>query len=80
MGYASSYEVLLTRLGILMEASPTAMWENVFLLILTALVKILFTAWTFGMMVREAHKCGTLLNESRFPLEFSCLLLQLVHA
>ena len=31
--------------------SPTAIWANVFLLILTALVKIAFTAWTFGMMV-----------------------------
>ena len=27
------------------------MWENVFLLILTGVVKIAFTAWTFGMMV-----------------------------
>jgi hypothetical protein len=32
-------------------SSPTAMWENVFLLILTAFVKIALTAWTFGMMV-----------------------------
>ncbi|KAJ7626366.1 Cl-channel protein [Mycena polygramma] len=31
--------------------NPTAMWENVFLLILTAAIKILLTAWTFGMMV-----------------------------
>ncbi|KAH9172986.1 Cl-channel protein [Lactarius sanguifluus] len=31
--------------------NPTAMWENVFLLILTGVVKIAFTAWTFGMMV-----------------------------
>jgi chloride channel 3/4/5 len=28
------------------------MWENVFLLVLTGVVKIGFTAWTFGMMVR----------------------------
>jgi hypothetical protein len=28
------------------------MWENVFLLVLTGAVKIGFTAWTFGMMVR----------------------------
>jgi chloride channel 3/4/5 len=32
-------------------SSPTAMWENVFLLVLTGVVKIGFTAWTFGMMV-----------------------------
>ncbi|KAI0675830.1 chloride channel [Trametes maxima] len=31
--------------------NPTAIWANVFLLILTALAKIGFTAWTFGMMV-----------------------------
>ncbi|TBU57745.1 chloride channel [Dichomitus squalens] len=31
--------------------NPTAIWANVFLLVLTALVKIAFTAWTFGMMV-----------------------------
>ncbi|KAI0316004.1 chloride channel [Amylostereum chailletii] len=31
--------------------NPSAMWENVFLLVLTSLVKIGFTAWTFGMMV-----------------------------
>ncbi|OBZ72186.1 H(+)/Cl(-) exchange transporter 3 [Grifola frondosa] len=31
--------------------NPTAIWANVFLLILTALTKIAFTAWTFGMMV-----------------------------
>ncbi|KAJ7132162.1 Cl-channel protein [Mycena epipterygia] len=31
--------------------NPTAMWENVFLLILTAAIKILLTAWTFGMMI-----------------------------
>ncbi|KAL0953386.1 hypothetical protein HGRIS_004625 [Hohenbuehelia grisea] len=29
--------------------NPTAMWENVFLLLLTAALKICFTAWTFGM-------------------------------
>jgi hypothetical protein len=32
--------------------SPNAMWENVFLLILTAAIKVFLTAWTFGMMVR----------------------------
>ncbi|KAJ7746724.1 Cl-channel protein [Mycena maculata] len=31
--------------------NPTAMWENVFLLVLTAALKILLTAWTFGMMI-----------------------------
>ncbi|KAJ7355661.1 Cl-channel protein [Mycena albidolilacea] len=31
--------------------NPTAMWENVFLLILTAAIKVLLTAWTFGMMI-----------------------------
>ncbi|KAH9004455.1 Cl-channel protein [Lactarius hatsudake] len=33
--------------------NPTAMWENVFLLILTGVVKIAFTAWTFGMMKND---------------------------
>ncbi|KNZ72656.1 H(+)/Cl(-) exchange transporter 3 [Termitomyces sp. J132] len=31
--------------------NPTAMWENVFLLILTSTIKIVLTAWTFGMMI-----------------------------
>ncbi|ETW79134.1 chloride channel [Heterobasidion irregulare TC 32-1] len=31
--------------------NPSAMWENIFLLTLTAMTKIGFTAWTFGMMV-----------------------------
>ncbi|KAJ7230701.1 Cl-channel protein [Mycena pura] len=31
--------------------NPTAMWENVFLLVLTAAIKVLLTAWTFGMMI-----------------------------
>ncbi|KAI0079343.1 Cl-channel protein [Panus rudis PR-1116 ss-1] len=31
--------------------NPTASWENVFLLILTALTKVLLTSWTFGMMI-----------------------------
>ncbi|KAI0047852.1 Cl-channel protein [Auriscalpium vulgare] len=31
--------------------NPTAMWENVFLLLLTSVAKVGFTAWTFGMMV-----------------------------
>ncbi|KAJ6581159.1 Cl-channel protein [Mycena capillaripes] len=31
--------------------NPTAMWENVFLLVLTAAIKMLLTAWTFGMMI-----------------------------
>ncbi|KAG6850793.1 hypothetical protein H0H93_008831 [Arthromyces matolae] len=31
--------------------NPTAMWENVFLLVLTAMIKIVLTAWAFGMMI-----------------------------
>ncbi|KAJ7173729.1 Cl-channel protein [Mycena filopes] len=31
--------------------NPSAMWENIFLLVLTAAIKVLLTAWTFGMMV-----------------------------
>ncbi|EMD39275.1 hypothetical protein CERSUDRAFT_112928 [Gelatoporia subvermispora B] len=31
--------------------NPTAIWANVFLLILTAVTKVALTAWTFGMMV-----------------------------
>ncbi|TFK51880.1 hypothetical protein OE88DRAFT_1658562 [Heliocybe sulcata] len=31
--------------------NPVAMWRNIFLLLLTAVVKIGLTAWTFGMMV-----------------------------
>lgn len=31
--------------------SPTALWENVFLLSLTAGIKLVLTSWTFGMMV-----------------------------
>ncbi|KAK7685663.1 hypothetical protein QCA50_011007 [Cerrena zonata] len=31
--------------------NPTALWENVFLLILTAMTKVLLTTWTFGMMI-----------------------------
>ncbi|KAH9893401.1 chloride channel [Cubamyces lactineus] len=31
--------------------NPTAIWANVFLLVLTALAKVGFTAWTFGMMI-----------------------------
>lgn len=31
--------------------NPTAAGENIFLLLLTAMIKILLTAWTFGMMV-----------------------------
>jgi len=31
--------------------NPTAIWENVFLLVVTALMKIALTAWTFGMAV-----------------------------
>jgi chloride channel 3/4/5 len=38
--------------------SPTALWRNVFLLTLSAGIKVVFTAWTFGMMA-----C-TLINDS----------------
>ncbi|KAJ3762065.1 Cl-channel protein [Lentinula raphanica] len=31
--------------------NPTAMWENVFLLLISAAIKLVLTAWTFGMMV-----------------------------
>ncbi|KAI5830328.1 hypothetical protein K523DRAFT_372229 [Schizophyllum commune Tattone D] len=31
--------------------NPTALWENVFLLSLTAGIKLVLTSWTFGMMV-----------------------------
>ncbi|KAJ3732092.1 Cl-channel protein [Lentinula guzmanii] len=31
--------------------NPTAMWENVFLLLIAAAIKLVLTAWTFGMMV-----------------------------
>ncbi|KAJ7777446.1 Cl-channel protein [Mycena metata] len=31
--------------------NPSAMWENVFLLVLTAAIKLLLTTWTFGMMI-----------------------------
>lgn len=36
---------------VLISASPTAIEANIFLLILTAFIKIPLTAWTFGMMV-----------------------------
>ena len=39
--------------------SPTAIWANVFLLILTGLVKIAFTAWIFGMMVCRMSRQAT---------------------
>lgn len=32
-------------------SSPTATGQNIFLLTLTAILKITLTAWTFGMMV-----------------------------
>ncbi|KIY43083.1 Cl-channel protein [Fistulina hepatica ATCC 64428] len=31
--------------------NPSAIWENVFLLLLTAGIKLVLTAWTFGMMI-----------------------------
>ena len=32
--------------------SPTATGQNIFLLCLTAMLKIVLTAWTFGLMVK----------------------------
>ncbi|KAI0091504.1 chloride channel [Irpex rosettiformis] len=31
--------------------NPTAIWRNIFLLVLSAFIKVLLTAWTFGMMI-----------------------------
>jgi len=36
---------------LIVSSSPTATRENVFLLILTAILKIVLTSWTFGMMI-----------------------------
>jgi chloride channel 3/4/5 len=43
------------------------MWENVFLLILTAAVKIALTAWTFGMMVYSALRWFQINTLEIFP-------------
>lgn len=53
-------------------SSPTALWRNIFLLILTALTKVFFTAWTFGMMVGDPYRVSLLLpmETPRSLLEF----------
>lgn len=55
MAYASGFIALASLSTHLFADSPTAMWENVFLLVLTAIVKLGLTAWTFGMMVRVCN-------------------------
>ena len=45
--FASRLQLIIT--------SPTAAWENIFLLVLTAGLKIVLTAWTFGMQVISLH-------------------------
>jgi hypothetical protein len=54
-------------------SSPTALWRNIFLLTLTALTKVFFTAWSFGMMVGVPHRISLLflIETPRSPLEFS---------
>lgn len=34
--------------------SPNAVWENIFLLSLAAITKLVLTSWTFGMKVRSS--------------------------
>ena len=47
--------------------SPNALVANIFLLILTAVIKIGLTAWTFGMMVCSALSFnGLLLSDALF--------------
>lgn len=60
-------------------SSPTALWRNIFLLTLTALTKVFFTAWTFGMMVGDSSRTSLpLITETpRFLLEFSYRRLRL---
>jgi hypothetical protein len=50
------------------------MWENVFLLVLTGVVKVGFTAWTFGMMVELSHDSDEtiMIGRLRSQLEYSC--------
>lgn len=47
------HEVFFPGSKLSLVSSPSAMWENVFLLVLTAVIKFGLTAWTFGMMVHE---------------------------
>jgi len=55
MGSASMLLHLLFGQNLIVAGSPTATTQNVFLLCLTAILKVVLTAWTFGMMV-----CGVL--------------------
>lgn len=47
--------------------SPTAIWRNIFLLILTACTKVAFTAWTFGMMVRSFDSHAAFFRSDAYP-------------
>ena len=40
------------------------MWENVFLLTVTAFLKIALTAWTFGMMVNIILRTSAKVNDN----------------
>lgn len=51
MGCASMFLRLLFGHNLIVVGSPTATTQNVFLLCLTAILKVVLTAWTFGMMV-----------------------------
>jgi chloride channel 3/4/5 len=43
--------LLLQMYGLSHKISPEAISENIFLLVTTALIKVVLTAWAFGMMV-----------------------------
>jgi hypothetical protein len=51
MGSASMLLRFLFRQNLIVAGSPTATTQNVFLLCLTAILKVVLTAWTFGTMV-----------------------------
>ena len=57
--------------------SPTATGQNIFLLFLTAILKIVLTAWTFGMMVSvmKFHRGHSQRSIIRFRLVYSFLRL-----
>ena len=73
------YPLMRTRPLISSFSSPTALWRNIFLLILTALTKVFFTAWTFGMMVGDSYRASLLppTETPRSLLEFSYRRLRL---
>lgn len=48
---ASLHHMLILRRCYIPLSSPTATGQIIFLLLLTAILKIVLTAWTFGMMV-----------------------------